>query len=236
MEFEDSYWLYYQRGLDARGDLTKSRKLGRNELKVLYFLFLMFLLFLLMMQLRQGVVEFWFSRATYFILGYVEFVATVGLVRLWGNRYYERLMLFFIPPVLVLVLWLVQQKTKSTRIARLLFILLLLSFWLIVRSDAKYRTGVLDVVKLSSLLGARMLKGLLYTFSAWLFVKLGVFAKTILVFKRQTLEIFSEYLLKRKFSVPFASYSSLGLGESLVCFYACQQGRRGGRLVLVSMV
>ena len=36
MEFEDSYWLYYQRGLDARGDLTKSRKLGRNELKVLF--------------------------------------------------------------------------------------------------------------------------------------------------------------------------------------------------------
>lgn len=36
MELEDSYWLYCQRWLDVRGDLTKSRKLGRNELNVLF--------------------------------------------------------------------------------------------------------------------------------------------------------------------------------------------------------
>lgn len=80
-----------------------------------------------MMQRRQGVDGLEFRRTTRFISGYVTFVATVGLVRLWGDLFYERLMLFFIPPILVLILWQVQKKAKATRIVLILFILLLFS-------------------------------------------------------------------------------------------------------------
>ncbi len=86
--------------------------------------------------------------------------------------------------------------------------------------------------KLRSLLGSRLSKDLLYTFSAQLFVMLSVFAVNKLVSMGQTVESFSEYSLIRKNSVLFASLFSLGLGESLVHFYAYQQGRRSGRLVL----
>ncbi len=80
-----------------------------------------------MMQRRHGVDGLEFRGAARFIVGYVTFVATVGLVRLWGDLFYERLMLFFIPPILVLILWQVQKKAKVTRIVLILFILLLFS-------------------------------------------------------------------------------------------------------------
>lgn len=105
-------------------DLIVSTGLNLN---LLYFLFLMALLALLMMQIRHGVDGLEFRGAARFIVGYVTFVATVGLVRLWGDLFYERLMLFFIPPITVLILWQVQKKAKATRIALLLLILLLLS-------------------------------------------------------------------------------------------------------------
>lgn len=66
-----------------------------------------------MMQRRQGVDGLEFRRTTRFISGYVVFVATVGLVRLWRDLFYERLMLFFIPPVSVLILWQIQKKSQG---------------------------------------------------------------------------------------------------------------------------
>ena len=66
-----------------------------------------------MMQRRQGVDGLEFIGAARFIVGYETFVATVNLVRLWGDLFYERQMIFFIPPILVLILWQVQKKLRQ---------------------------------------------------------------------------------------------------------------------------
>ena len=91
-----------------------------------------------MMQRRQGVDGLEFRRTTRFISGYVVFVATVGLVRLWGDLFYERLMLFFIPPVSVLILWQVQKKPRQ-RVLRYYslfsYCFLCLAFFLVHRTQ-----------------------------------------------------------------------------------------------------
>lgn len=96
------------------------------DLTWMYCLFLVAQLSLLAVVRGSSGKETSSSGALRFVLLYVSYIAIVGFVRLRGDLFYERLMLYFISVVPVLTLWQIHTKAALQR-ALLLFILLLLS-------------------------------------------------------------------------------------------------------------
>lgn len=96
------------------------------DLTWMYCLFLMVQLLLLSVVSGSNGKDTSSYGALRFVLLYVSYIAIVGFVRMRGDLFYERLMLYFIPVVLVLILWQISTKTALQR-ALLLFILLLFS-------------------------------------------------------------------------------------------------------------
>lgn len=97
------------------------------DLTWMYCSFLLLLLSLLVVLSRSNGMSTSSNGGYRFVFLYASYVAIVGFVRLRGDLFYERLMLFFIPMVLVLILDQIHKKSKFTRRVLLLFILFLFS-------------------------------------------------------------------------------------------------------------
>lgn len=95
------------------------------SLEFVYFFFisaLLSVLFLSRLKVREGKLD---AVSTKFIFFYVELIAIVGLIRMNEDLHYERVILLFIPQILVLILWSLQNRLFRFRRFVVLSLLLL---------------------------------------------------------------------------------------------------------------